>query len=44
MTYYLLCSAALLNVEKYNTYEEAVARKEFLNIPGYRIYEAKLVE
>lgn len=44
MTCYLLCSAFLFNVERFNTYEEAVARKKFLNIPGYHIYRAKLVE
>lgn len=44
MTCYLLCSSWLLTVEKYDTYEAALARLKFLNIPGWHIYEAKLVE
>lgn len=44
MTCYLLCSPALYIVEKYATYEEAVARLKDLGRPGWHIWEAKLLE
>lgn len=44
MTCYLLCSPTLYTVERYSTYEEALGRKVFLNIPGWKIYKAELIE
>ena len=44
MTCYLLCSSAFYTVIKFDTYEEALARKEFMRIPGYRIFKAELME
>lgn len=44
MICYLLCSPALYTVERYSTYQEALARLEFFGREGWSIYEAKLVE
>jgi hypothetical protein len=44
MTYYLLCSSAFYTVLKFDTYEEALAQKEFLRLPGFVIFKAELVE
>lgn len=44
MIYYLLCSSAFYSVFKFDTYEEALAQKEFMRLPGFTIFKAELIE
>jgi hypothetical protein len=44
MICYLVCSPAMYIVEKYSTYKEASERLSYLRLPGYHIFEARLIE
>lgn len=44
MICYLLCSPAFYIVLRFDTYEEAVAQRDFLQRPYYSIFEARLMD